>query len=984
MRKVVGSARRSISAVAAAAVLAAVVGVVGTVVPATPAHAAAVGCTPEFAVEHVAAGIPEFSFRRCGVPDFDQIRDVLPNTGSNHCVPTAAADWLVYLADRGARSVHPGPGVADDYARIDQLITDVAAEMGTTGDGGTNSRLAVEALRRWFDQSFGGSGSDYFTVRVDGGWEQTIDGETRIDRPTSSSLAAAAASGSLVIPWIYWARQTGPGRVEVVGGHATALASAHPDRAPGAQPGDYIFGFSDPGTGDGVATTQGGWEVALHGTRRAQIQTGANRIENVDRFSGPGYSMGFLEGSIQITPTFGLFPDPDQTLDTRMALRRAVQLDEAPRDLTIDTLDGSVVDIALGADGASTTALLDDGRIRTIDHVTGTATTASTIPNSTNLVLDDHGRTALIDSDGRITVLDRHHNPVTSIEVPGATGLGYSQRLRAFVTFDGSSQELVVIEAIPGNPVRERRLSLKPEGPPITPAATLAVHPSTGVIGLLEPGTNHLTRMIVTEGRFTTVDEMTLGDGAPLDGLVPNADGGWYSTRDGRVVAFGVDGTERTGNPFAGQPSSPNFEIFQPMNIGTPPEGPHLLPEDAPQTGDQLDLSQASPVETVGNAHDVTVAVTDETGAALGGRTVAFATSGASSVTGTVTTDDTGRATLSWTSATPGENRLTAWEDLDGDAARGPDEPAAHLDMTWTEQAALVTELALASSSNPSRPGRRVTFTATVSAAGSTAPAQGTVQFTSDGDPLGPPVPLDATGAASHTTRSLPAGMHRIEATFTPADGSGLLGSSAHLDHFVGTYTWTGNLIRNPGADKRPGSGTGGVVPVPEWTAVSGGFTAVAYGAVDPRTGLPFPTAAQGPPNGGRNFFAGGPDNQQSFAHQTVTLPDNVLNAVDDGHARYDFRGWLGGYEEQNDFCEPVLVWATNPDGTGELLGDAFLVGGGAVDRNNETMLLPYSTNGQVPAGARSAVIVLEFTRTHGVYNDGYCDSLALKIATPR
>ena len=146
------------------------------------------------------------------------------------------------------------------------------------------------------------------------------------------------------------------------------------------------------------------------------------------------------------------------------------------------------------------------------------------------------------------------------------------------------------------------------------------------------------------------------------------------------------------------------------------------------------------------------------------------------------------------------------------------------------------------------------------------------------------------------------------------------------------------NLIRNAGADDGPGSPTGDVVPVPAWHGRHRWFTAVQYGAVDP-TGLPFPMAASGPPDGGVNFFAGGPANAGALAVQIISLPTKLLASIDAGTATYRFAAWLGGFEDQNDLCEPVVLFT---DAAGAPLDRGFLIGGQAADRNNETKLLPY------------------------------------------
>lgn len=111
-------AGRLFSALVAAAVVTATMALIA---PSTPA-AAAGGCTAEFGVAERDPEFPEYYFRRCLVPDFDQIRKGFEDDGKMYCGPTAGINWMVYLAERGAASVMPGPGQAENYSRIDQAI----------------------------------------------------------------------------------------------------------------------------------------------------------------------------------------------------------------------------------------------------------------------------------------------------------------------------------------------------------------------------------------------------------------------------------------------------------------------------------------------------------------------------------------------------------------------------------------------------------------------------------------------------------------------------------------------------------------------------------------------------------------------------------------------------------------------------------------------------------------------------------------------
>jgi Big-like domain-containing protein len=93
------------------------------------------------------------------------------------------------------------------------------------------------------------------------------------------------------------------------------------------------------------------------------------------------------------------------------------------------------------------------------------------------------------------------------------------------------------------------------------------------------------------------------------------------------------------------------------------------------------------------------------------------------------------------------------------------------------------TTTAVGSSTNPSRYGQPIAFTATVTAASGSAAPTGTVQFSVDGTDLGGPVTLDSSGvAASDPISSLAAGSHTVIAAYSGAVGfaaSGLVTTQA-------------------------------------------------------------------------------------------------------------------------------------------------------------------------------------------------------------
>ena len=105
---------------------------------------------------------------------------------------------------------------------------------------------------------------------------------------------------------------------------------------------------------------------------------------------------------------------------------------------------------------------------------------------------------------------------------------------------------------------------------------------------------------------------------------------------------------------------------------------------------------------------------------------------------------------------------------------------------------ALESVTVVVSAPNPSTYGSNVTFTATVTS-GQAPVGAGTVQFSENGTPLGPPVTLLADGSGSITTAALAAGDHTIVATYSGTDV--VAGSSGSVNHRVDRLGTTVTLV---------------------------------------------------------------------------------------------------------------------------------------------------------------------------------------------
>jgi hypothetical protein len=184
----------------------------------------------------------------------------------------------------------------------------------------------------------------------------------------------------------------------------------------------------------------------------------------------------------------------------------------------------------------------------------------------------------------------------------------------------------------------------------------------------------------------------------------------------------------------------------------------------------------------------------------------------------------------------------------------------------------------------------------------------------------------------------------------------------------------SGNLIRNPGAERTHGNADpNGKVPVKGWqVAEEDRFTAVPYGAPA------FPDKhSPGPSKRGDNFFAGGTDGSSSVATQRDSLSD-WSSAIKHGRARFTLSAWLGGYSSQRDDATVRITWL---NGKGKPVGHAHVGPVTPKQRASVTGMLYREKSGKVPTTAREVLVKITMRRFDAAYNDGYADDLSLVIS---
>ena len=257
-----------------------------------------------------AASLP-FTYRKGGIPDFDQRRESagghygLPFNGEEYCAPASAMDCLAYIANHGYGWMEPN-GYRDwtqaslyDSAGI-EIFKMGYFFMNTVGDpadtnAGTTGGDHVQGIKDWFDSW--GLLSDF-----------SVDAQfaSGTSCPSPNDLADAAFAGGLVMPIVGWYSYSAGTGYTRVGGHVLAL-----NKLVGTAGGAYTISWRDPGSDDGSKTTQSPFATESYSLSPVTAMfDGNNRTQyQVSGFNN-GANTGFLDGYVIITPKYALTSAP--------------------------------------------------------------------------------------------------------------------------------------------------------------------------------------------------------------------------------------------------------------------------------------------------------------------------------------------------------------------------------------------------------------------------------------------------------------------------------------------------------------------------------------------------------------------------------------------------------------------------------------------------------------------------------------------------
>jgi hypothetical protein len=514
----------------------------------------------------------------CNVPDIDQLRTDgaftagLPNGGKMYCAPTAAMNWMAYIANHGYPAIMPGPGywgpesgpVQPQYQKMNNFLLQMGALMDTDPEEGTTSDDANIAVQLWLNSVLSSGDFVVSTYQASG-----------VYAPLFIHLAKAAVDGALVNAQIGWYKTAADASPEVQdflvqlygklpngffrdGGHVVTMVSAR---------NDFQFpqiGLHDPASpNNGATSSQSSFNRDVYhvvdeahkfnGSFRAQ-----SRVEDIG-------TNAFLDGYFRIKPKYGLTADRN----TFYLVRPISWIENgiAGQPVLTSFASGSertVTDLAIHPERTTHPYLVeDDNTIWQLDVLTGQSSRFATVGNPRRLTFGGPDQNLYVllpnhiialDTDGREKARVLVKEPLRDVAYDSARNrvVGVAERGDRVFLFDESLAPLDIVQFA---------------APFCDGEASAATDTRTGTIWLLCKGSPTLTRLVVGDQRFGEkgVDARQISlEGAQNPSAIALDDNGrLFISEGGTLTEFAISGRPVEGSRFSGLPAGQNVDVLR-------------------------------------------------------------------------------------------------------------------------------------------------------------------------------------------------------------------------------------------------------------------------------------------------------------------------------------------------------------------------------------------------------------------------------------
>ncbi len=494
-----------------------------------------------------------YNYEVKNMPDFDQRRPTLPNTGKYYCAPASVLNMMGYLANHGYPGLAPGPGHWQSQTKFLEAgvaLSSMGSWMGTTAFGGTGGSGWHEGTWIWLDLSpYSGQFivNLYQTNSAAGFW------------PRTHHLAKTASNGSLIAFGYGRYEYAGTGLFlelgERVGGHAITLARA---QASGSS-GQITLHSRDP------------WHESPFFNLDSQ-STFANRVYDVEThinigvqpwvwidsldFSN-GDTIAVVDGYLGVVPVHGFGYTPG---GHKIFILNPFVIDgfESLALSEYDYGDATIIDAAMHPDLTSMFALVEcpEGgvKVKEMDAFTGETSTLLKVPTGKQISFGNNRLlyfledTRLYEMNIDIVPEDPGDPPPTQVmELPfPADALSFWDDDHKFLVLSASEKKLLGYRTDPvanffGMPPAFEHLV----DVPLAGKISMAVHPPDPIlppsVWLLSEASDSLFRISLQDGGVME-SVMLPNDAMPTDISVNDLGDLFVSTADGLLqLTFSPD-----------------------------------------------------------------------------------------------------------------------------------------------------------------------------------------------------------------------------------------------------------------------------------------------------------------------------------------------------------------------------------------------------------------------------------------------------------
>jgi hypothetical protein len=484
------------------------------------------------------------SYQINGVPDFDQRWAALPNKGAMYCAPTAAMNWVYYLAKHGwPLAPFFALGNDTDAFHIEQNLLKMAGNMQTDPITGTGGNDTVNGLSDWLEDrgvpAVVVSGSTFGAGNV-----------------TLADLFAISMGGGLVIPINGWYRKE-DGNLKRRGGHVTSLIRLDINGL------DANIWVRDPADDAANLNTQ-----SPRATRMDQLKQGKHNLDGnmvtALRWGNWGVGTGttrIMDGYIAIFPIFALTNPTAKVILVHHANFQNGGMET--RKITLP-FDGELVDLAIHPSLPRASMIARGANdIWTLDLTKDTWSKTASVPSAARLTYGGRDRMLFVVKGNEILSFD------------GTTGLALSKLdvgagIDA-VSYDHQNDRLIVATQSTG-----RLLAVSPElkvvgnteAPKLPGVGRLALSASAhdGTIVLSREGVREVATLrwhatgAPVAGTFQLITEAHTAAGHV------DRKGRMFAVEHGKIATFDTDGNPVTGSPLKGLPAGPLLKVARSSN----------------------------------------------------------------------------------------------------------------------------------------------------------------------------------------------------------------------------------------------------------------------------------------------------------------------------------------------------------------------------------------------------------------------------------